>query len=336
MNTRYLGNARLKVSALGLGCMGFTQSYPPYISDDEAIKVIRLAFEMGVTLFDTAEVYGPCTNELLLGKALAPFRDDVVIATKFGFDLSQGNDADGPNGRAIGLSSRPESIRKAVEGSLQRLGTDHIDLYYQHRVDPAVPIEDVAGTLGDLITEGKVIHWGLSEASEETIRRAHAVQPLAAVQSEYSMWYRQPEEKILPALRELGIGFVPFSPLGKAILTGRFDAKATFDASDFRSQIARFSPDNLRQNLQLVDYLKLLAVKKNSPPAQIALSWLLAQYDGIVPIPGTKQIGRLKENLASTDVELTTDELADIRNTLNRLDIVGERYPESQEKLTQK
>lgn len=336
MKSRILGNSRLKVSALGLGCMGFTQSYPPYISDEEAIKVIRTAYEKGVTLFDTAEVYGPYTNEVLLGKALAPFRDEVVIASKFGFDLVKGNDTDGPNGRAVGLSSRPESIRLAVEGSLQRLGTDRIDLYYQHRVDPTVPIEDVAGTIGDLITEGKVLYWGLSEASADTIRRAHHVQPLTAVQSEYSMWYRAPEENVLPALRQLGIGFVPFSPLGKAILTGRFDQNSTFDSDDFRSQIARFSPDNLSQNLQLVDYVKLLASNKNVTPAQIALGWLLAQYDCIVPIPGTKKVERLDENLASTGVAFSQSELEDIRQTLNKFAVVGERYPEAQEKLTEK
>lgn len=336
MKSRILGSSNLKVSALGLGCMGFTQSYPPYISDEEAIKVIRTAFEKEVSLFDTAEGYGPYTNEVLLGKALAPFRDEVVIASKFGFDLAKGNDADGPNGRAAVLSSRPESIRVAVEGSLQRLGTDRIDLYYQHRVDPAVPIEDVAGTIGDLITEGKVLHWGLSEASAETIRRAHRALPLTAVQSEYSMWYRAPEKSVLPTLRELGIGFVPFSPLGKAILTGRFDQNSTFDTDDFRSQIARFSPDNLSQNLQLVDYVKLLAVSKNATPAQIALGWLLAQYDGIVPIPGTKKVERLDENLASTELVFSQSELEDIRKTLDRFAIRGERYPESQEKLTEK
>jgi len=336
MKSRFLGNSSLKVSALGLGCMGFTQSYPPYISDEEAIKVIRAAYEKGVTLFDTAEVYGPYTNEVLLGKALAPFRDEVVIASKFGFDLAKGNDSDGPNGRAASLSSRPESIRLAVEGSLQRLGTDRIDIYYQHRVDPSVPIEDVAGTIGDLITEGKVLNWGLSEASADTIRRAHLVQPLTAVQSEYSMWYRAPEKTVLPALKQLGIGFVPYSPLGKAILTGRFNPKSTFDSDDFRSQIARFSPDNLSQNLQLVDYVKLLASKKNATPAQIALGWLLAQYDGIVPIPGTKKIQRLDENLASTGVEFSQSELEDIRQILDKFAVVGERYPESQEKLTEK
>lgn len=336
MKSRFLGNSSLKVSALDLGCMGFTQSYPPYISDEEAIKVIRAAYEKGMTLFDTAEVYGPYTNEVLLAKALAPFRDEVVIASKFGFDLAKGNDSDGPKGRAAGLSSRPESIRLAVEGSLQRLGTDRIDIYYQHRVDPSVPIEDVAGTIGDLITEGKVLNWELSEVSADTIRRAHLVQPLPAVQSEYSMWYRAPEKTVLPALKQLGIGFVPYSSLGKAILTGRFNPKSTFDSDDFRSQIARFSPDNLRQNLQLVDYVKLLVSKKNATPAQIALGWQLAQYDGIVPIPGTKKIQRLNENLASTGVEFTQSELEDIRQILDKFAVVGQRYPESQEKLTEK
>jgi aryl-alcohol dehydrogenase-like predicted oxidoreductase len=336
MKTRILGKSNLKVSPIGLGCMGFSQSYPPYISDADAIKFIRTAYEKEVTFFDTAEVYGPYINEVLLGKALAPFRNEVVIASKFGFDLAKGNDTDGPNGRAVGLSSRPESIRAAVEGSLQRLGTDRIDLYYQHRVDPTVPIEEVAGTISDLIAEGKVLHWGLSEASAETIRRAHRVQPLAAVQSEYSMWYREPEKSVLPALRELGIGFVPFSPLGKAILTGRFDQNSTFGSDDFRSQIARFSPDNLSQNLQLVDYVKLLAIDKNTTPAQVALGWLLAQYDSIVPIPGTKRIERLNENLASINLVFSQSELEDIQKTLNSFAIVGERYPESQEKLTEK
>lgn len=336
MQKRILGSSNLQVSAIGLGCMGFTQSYPPYISENEAIDFIRKAVEMGVAFFDTAEVYGPYTNEALLGKALKPYRDEVVIATKFGYDLNVGNDIQGPSGRAVGLSSRPETIRFAIEGSLKRLCTDHIDLYYQHRVDPKVPIEDVAGTVGELIKEGKVLHWGLSEASEQTVRRAHAVQPLAALQSEYSMWFRYPEEKLLPTLQELGIGFVPFSPLGKAMLTGRFDQSAKFDEADFRSQISRFSPENITQNLKLVDYVKELAEQKDATPAQIALAWLLAQGPHIVPIPGTKKIHRLEENLGGVNITFSTEELAKIRQKLDCITIVGERYPESQERLTER
>jgi aryl-alcohol dehydrogenase-like predicted oxidoreductase len=336
MQQRILGNSGLKVSALGLGCMGFTQSYPPYIDENEAIALIRRSVEMGVTLFDTAEVYGPYANETLLGAALEPFRDDVVIATKFGFNLDGTHDIQGASGRATGLSSRPEAIRSAVDGSLKRLRTDRIDLYYQHRVDPDVPIEEVAGTLGALIREGKVLHWGLSEASEQTIRRAHAVQPLAALQSEYSMWYRQPEEKILPALNELGIGFVPFSPLGKAMLTGRFDRDTTFDAADFRSQIPRFSPENLDQNMALVDFISALAKRKHATPAQIALAWLLAQGPHIVPIPGTKKMHRLEENIGACEVSFTAAERVEIKTALDGIHVSGERYPESQEKLTER
>ena len=326
MKTRFLGKDKLEVSSIGLGCMGFTQSYPPYLPKDEAISVIRQAVEAGVTFFDTAEVYGPYTNEELVGEALEPYRDKVVIATKFGYDI-ENNKMDAA-GRPIALSSR------AVEGSLKRLRTDHIDLYYQHRVDPDTPIEEVAQTVQDLIKEGKVLHWGLSEASAATVRRAHAVCPLTAVQSEYSMWYRNVEKELLPTLEELGIGFVPFSPLGKAVLTGRFNKDTKFDKTDFRSQIPRFNPENLAHNMELVSYVEDLAEAKNATPAQIALGWLLAQKPWIVPIPGTKKISRVQENIGGTDVEFTPEELMKIREKLNSIDIIGARYPEEQEKLT--
>lgn len=334
MKNRILGKSGLEVSAIGLGCMGFTQSYPPYIPKEEAILVIQKAVELGVTFFDTAEVYGPFTNELLLGEALKPYRNQVRIATKFGYDTDK-SQMDS-SGRPISLSSSPEVIRWSVEGSLKRLQTDHIDLYYQHRVDPNTPIEEVAATVKELIKEGKVLHWGLSEASASTVRRAHEICPLAAVQSEYSMWYRKPEEELLPVLEELGIGFVPFSPLGKAILTGRFDQNTKFDPSDFRSQIPRFSPENLRHNISLVEYTEKLAVKKSVTPAQIALGWLLAQKEWIVPIPGTKRIERILENTGSTEVLFTNEELTEIREVLDSIEIVGARYPEEQEKLTGK
>lgn len=332
MKKRILGKNGLEVSAIGLGCMGFTQSYPPYLPKDEAIKVIRQAVEAGVTFFDTAEVYGPYTNEELVGEALQPYRDKVVIATKFGYDI-ENNKMDAA-GRPIALSSNPKVIRRAVEGSLKRLRTDHIDLYYQHRVDPDTPIEEVAQTVQDLIKEGKVLHWGLSEASAATVRRAHAVCPLTAVQSEYSMWYRNVEKELLPTLEELGIGFVPFSPLGKAVLTGRFNKDTKFDKTDFRSQIPRFNPENLAHNMELVSYVEDLAEAKNATPAQIALGWLLAQKPWIVPIPGTKKISRVQENIGGTDVEFTPEELMKIREKLNSIDIIGARYPEEQEKLT--
>lgn len=332
MKTRFLGKDRLEVSSIGLGCMGFTQSYPPYLPKDEAISVIRQAVEAGVTFFDTAEVYGPYTNEELVGEALEPYRDKVVIATKFGYDI-ENNKMDAA-GRPIVLSSNPKVIRRAVEGSLKRLRTDHIDLYYQHRVDPDTPIEEVAQTVQDLIKEGKVLHWGLSEASAATVRRAHAVCPLTAVQSEYSMWYRNVEKELLPTLEELGIGFVPFSPLGKAVLTGRFNKDTKFDKTDFRSQIPRFNPENLAHNMELVSYVEDLAKAKNATPAQIALGWLLAQKPWIVPIPGTKKISRVQENIGGADVEFTPEELAKIREKLNSIDIIGARYPEEQEKLT--
>lgn len=332
MKTRFLGKDGLEVSSIGLGCMGFSQSYPPYIPKEEAINVIRRAVELGVTFFDTAEVYGPYTNEELVGEALKPYRDKVVIATKFGYDLE--NNKMDASGRPITLSSNPNVIRKAIEGSLKRLRTDHIDLYYQHRVDPDTPIEEVAETIKSLIKEGKVLHWGLSEASAATIRRAHAVCPLTAVQSEYSMWYRNAEKEILPTLEELGIGFVPFSPLGKAVLTGRFNKNTHFDKTDFRSQIPRFNPENLQHNMQLVEYVENMAKTKNVTPAQIALGWLLAQKPWIVPIPGTKKVKRIQENIGGTLVQFTSEELMQIREKLNAIEIVGARYPEEQEKLT--
>lgn len=333
MKKRILGK-NLEVSAIGLGCMGFTQSYPPYLPKDEAIKVIRQAVEAGVTFFDTAEVYGPYTNEELVGEALQPYRDKVVIATKFGYDI-ENNKMDAA-GRPIALSSKPSVIRRAVEGSLKRLRTDHIDLYYQHRVDPDTPIEEVAETVKDLIKEGKVLHWGLSEASAKTVRRAHTVCPLTAVQSEYSMWYRNVEKELLPTLEELGIGFVPFSPLGKAVLTGRFNKDTKFDKTDFRSQIPRFNPENLQHNMQLVEYVEDLAKAKNATPAQIALGWLLAQKPWIVPIPGTKKIARVQENIGGADIMFTHEELAQIREKLNSIEITGARYPKEQEELTGK
>ena len=334
MKKRILGKNGLEVSAIGLGCMGFTQSYPPYLPKDEAVKVIRQTVEAGVTFFDTAEVYGPYMNEELVGEALQPYRDKVVIATKFGYDI-ENNKMDAA-GRPIALSSKPSVIRKAVEGSLKRLRTDHIDLCYQHRVDPDTPIEEVAETVKNLIKEGKVLHWGLSEASAQTVSRAHAVCPLTAVQSEYSMWYRNVEKELLPALEELGIGFVPFSPLGKAVLTGRFNKDTHFDKTDFRSQIPRFNPENLQHNMQLVEYVEDLAKEKNVTPAQIALGWLLAQKPWIVPIPGTKKITRVQENIGGADVVFTDEELAKIREKLNSIEIMGARYPKEQEELTGK
>lgn len=334
MKMRKLGSSGLCVSAIGLGCMGLTQSYPPFPKKSESVELIRQAVELGVTFFDTAEVYGPFTNEELLGEALLPYRNQVVIATKFGFDLQ--NNQNDNSGKPVSLSSRPELIRKAVEGSLRRLRTDHIDLYYQHRVDPDVPIEEVAGTVGELIKEGKVLYWGLSEASAQTIRRAHGVCPLSAVQSEYSMWYRKPEVEILPVLEELGIGFVPFSPLGKAILTGRFNRDTKFEDNDFRSQIPRFSTENLSSNIALVDLVGEIAAKKNTTSARIALAWLLSQKPWIVPIPGTKKIDRLKENIGAVDIEFTSNELREISEVLEKIEIIGARYPEAQEKLTGK
>ena len=334
MKTRTLKN--LKVSSIGLGCMGFSQSYPPFIPKDEAINVIRKSVELGVTFFDTAEVYGPFENEELVGEALKPLRDKVVIATKFGFEIGD-NDDYKTGFRPIGLSSKKDHIIKAVEGSLKRLQTDHIDLYYQHRVDPDTPIEDVAETMAELIKQGKILNWGLSEASANTIRKAHAVCPLAAVQSEYSMWWREPENNgVLNTKQELNIGFVPFSPLGKAVLTGRFNKDTKFENNDFRNTIPRFSPKNWEKNIKLVDYVNKLANRKNSTPAQIALAWLLHQKPFIVPIPGTKKVSRIEENISSEKITFTQDELTEIRTKLNSIELVGHRYSEAQEKLIDK
>lgn len=332
MKKRFLVTDGPEVSSIGLGCMGFTQSYPPYVPKADAIAVIRKAVELGVTFFDTAEVYGPYANETLVGEALAPYRERVVVATKFGFDIE--NDRSDSSGRSVALSSRPETIRRAVEGSLRRLRTDRIDLYYQHRVDPLTPIEEVAETMAALRKEGKILHWGLSEASVSTIRRAHAVCPVSAVQSEYSMWYRKPEDELLPVLEELGIGFVPFSPLGKAMLTGRFSKDTRFDPTDFRSRIPRFSPGNLASNMSLANYVSELADHKETTPARVALGWLLAQKPWIVPIPGTKKLSRLEENLGGTEIDFSSEELEEIRRRLDEIQIVGERYPEEQERLT--
>lgn len=328
---RLLGKT-MEVSPLGLGCMGFTQSYPPFPDRAESIAAIRQAVEMGYNFFDTAEVYGPFENEELVGEALEPVRDEVHIATKFGFNLISGGKLDASN-RPISLSSRPETIRTAVEGSLRRLRTDHIDLYYQHRVDPNVPIEEVAHTVSDLIAEGKVLAWGLSEASADTVRRAHAVCPLTAVQSEYSLWYREPEIELLPTLEELGIGFVPFSPLGKAALTGRFTAATRFDTNDFRSSIPRFAPENLKRNMHLVQTVERMAENKGVAPAQFALGWLLAQKPWIVPIPGTKSPDRMRQNAGGADVSFSNDELETIRRAIENEPIEGARYPQEQEEL---
>jgi aryl-alcohol dehydrogenase-like predicted oxidoreductase len=328
MQKRYLGNDKLEVSAIGLGCMGMSQSYGPPPGDrQDMIALIRAAVERGVTFFDTAEVYGPFANEELVGEALAPFRDQVVIATKFGYEF-------GPNGENRGLNSRPEHIKQAAEGSLKRLRVEAIDLYYQHRVDPDVPIEEVAGAVKDLIQEGKVKHFGLSEAAAPTIRRAHAVQPVTAVQSEYSLWWRRPEEEVLPTLEELGIGFVPYSPLGKGFLTGKIDENAAFASTDIRSTIPRFTPEARKANRALVDLLGSIAQRKNATPAQIALAWLLAQKPWIVPIPGTRRLERLKENIGAVAVELTPDDLRDIGSAASKITVQGARYPEHLERLT--
>jgi aryl-alcohol dehydrogenase-like predicted oxidoreductase len=326
LQKRRLGNSGLEVSAIGLGCMGMSFAYGTVPDKKEMISLIRSAVERGVTFFDTAEVYGPYTNEVLVGEALAPYRDEVIIATKFGFKIQDGKQA--------GLDSRPEHIREVVEGSLKRLRTETIDLLYQHRVDPNVPIEEVAGTVKELIQEGKVKHWGLSEAGVETIRRAHAVQPLTAVQSEYSMWWRRPEEALIPALEKLGIGFVPFSPLGKGFLTGKFDKHTTFESSDFRNIVPRFRPENLDANQVLVDLIKKVAAEKNATPAQIALAWLLAQKPWIVPIPGTTKLDRLNENMAAADLELSGRELRDLNDVISKIEVMGDRYPEALEKMT--
>jgi len=319
MEKRILGKNGPEVSALGLGCMGLSFGYGPAADRQEAIKLIRAAYEQGVTFFDTAEAYGPFLNEELLGEALAPFRDRVVIATKFGFVGGEVNK---------GVDSRPENIRAVAEASLKRLKTDRIDLFYQHRVDPNVPMEDVAGTVKDLIGEGKVKHFGMSEAGVQSIRRAHAVQPVAALQSEYSLWWREPEKEIIPTLEELGIGFVPFSPLGKGFLTGKINDKTEFASNDFRSIVPRFSEENRKANQALVDVLSKLAAGKNATPAQLALAWLLAQKPWIVPIPGTTKLTRLKENLGAVKVELSADDLRDIEEAAAGIAIQGARYPQ--------
>jgi aryl-alcohol dehydrogenase-like predicted oxidoreductase len=325
MQKRKLGN--LEVSALGLGCMGMSYGYGPAPDKQEMIKLIRAAVERGVTFFDTAEVYGPFKNEELVGEALAPLRDQVVIATKFGFKL-------GPNGEQVGVDSRPEHIREVAEASLKRLKTDRIDLFYQHRVDTDVPIEDVAGAVTELISEGKVKHFGLSEAGVQTIRRAHAVQPLAALQSEYSLWWRRPEEETLPVLEELGIGFVPFSPLGRGFLTGKIDENTTFDSSDFRNIVPRFTPEARKSNQTLVELLRSIGERKRATPAQIALGWLLAQRPWIVPIPGTTKLHRLEENIGAVSVELTPDDLREIDAAASEIKVQGARYPEEMERRT--
>jgi aryl-alcohol dehydrogenase-like predicted oxidoreductase len=329
MQKRKLGNSNLEVSALGLGCMGMTFSYGPPPDRTAMISLLRTAVERGVTFFDTAEVYGPFNNEVLVGDALAPYRGQVVIATKFGFKLKP----DGGPGW-LGLDSRPEHIKEVAEGSLKRLKVEALDLFYQHRVDPDVPIEDVAGAVKDLIQQGKVKHFGLSEAAAETIRRAHAVQPVAAVQSEYSLWTRKPEEKVLPTLEELGIGFVPFSPLGKGFLTGKIDEHTTFDSTDFRAILPRFAPEARKANQALVDLLADVGKRKNATPAQIALAWLLAQKPWIVPIPGTTKLHRLEENIGAVSLELSSDDLRDINQAASQITVEGARYPEHLEQLT--
>ncbi|CAB3744473.1 aldo/keto reductase [Paraburkholderia rhynchosiae] len=329
MQKRKLGNSGLEVSALGLGCMGLSHAYGSAVDTDAGIALIRSAVERGVTFFDTAEAYGPFTNEDLVGEALEPFRNDVVIATKFGFDIDLNTGE-----RLSGTNSRPEHIREVAEASLKRLRVEAIDLFYQHRVDPAVPIEDVAGTVKDLIAEGKVKHFGLSEASAQTIRRAHAVQPVAALQSEYSLWYRGPETEILPTLEELGIGFVPFSPLGAGFLTGKIDASTTFDSTDFRASVPRFAPEAREANLALVELVRAVADKNGCTPAQIALAWLLAQEPWIIPIPGTTKPHRLEENLGAVHVELTTDDLQSISDAAAKIPLQGERLPGAALRMT--
>jgi len=325
MQTRTLGKSGLEVSALGFGCMGISQSYGRPSSREDGIAIIRAAVDRGVTFFDTAEVYGPYANEDVVGEALEPVRDRVTIATKFGFNIEQN--------KMTGLNSRPSQIRAVADASLKRLRTDHIDLFYQHRVDPDVPIEDVAGTVKDLIAAGKVKHFGLSEAGTQTIRRAHAVQPVAALQSEYSLWWREPEREILPTLEELGIGFVPFSPLGKGFLTGAIDATTTFDKTDFRNIVPRFTEENRRANQVMVDVLAKSAAQKKATPAQIALAWLLAQKPWIVPIPGTTKASRLEENVGAAAVELTATDLRQIDEAASKIPVQGARYPEELQKL---
>ena len=331
MQKRKLGKTGLEVSALGLGCMGMSFSYGPPKDKQEMISLLRTAVERGVTFYDTAEVYGPFTNEELVGEALSPLRDQVVIATKFGFDTRV--DPRGTKGAPV-LNSRPEHIRQVAEASLKRLRIDAIDLFYQHRVDPDVPIEDVAGAVKDLIQEGKVKHFGLSESGVQTIRRAHAVQPVTALQSEYSLWWRRPGEEVLPALEELGIGFVPYSPLGKGFLTGKINENTAFDSTDFRITLPRFTQEARKANQALVDLLGRIAVQKNSTPAQIALAWLLAQKPWIVPIPGTTKLHRLDENIGAVAIELTSDDLREIDTAASRITVQGARYPEKLEQLT--
>lgn len=324
MKTRKLGNSGLEVSALGLGCMGMSFSFPPFPDKKDMIVLLRQAVEKGVTFFDTAEVYGPFTNEELVGEALQPLRKEVVIATKFGWEIT--------DGKMVGLNSRPEHIRKVAEASLKRLRTEVIDLFYQHRVDPNVPIEDVAGTVKDLIREGKVRYFGMSEAGVKNIRRAHAEQPVTALQSEYSLWWREPEYEILPTLEELGIGFVPFSPLGRGFLTGKIDENTTFESTDFRSSVPRFSIENRKANKAVVDLLAAIAKIKKATPAQVALAWLLAQKPWIVPIPGTTKLHRLEENLGAVELQLSAEELKNIDEAASKIKIEGDRYSEATQK----
>ena len=328
MKKRKLGKSGLEVSAIGLGCMGMSFGYGPPKDKQEMISLLHAAVERGVTFFDTAEVYGPFTNEELVGEGLAPFRERVVIATKFGFKL------DPKSGRSTGVDSRPEHIKEVAEASLKRLRTDVIDLFYQHRVDPEVPIEDVAGAVKELIEQGKVKHFGLSEAGVQTIRRAHAIQPVTALQNEYSLWWRRPEEEVLPVLEELGIGFVPFSPLGRGFLTGKMNENTTFDSSDLRNTLPRFTPEARKANRALVDLLGEIAKRKKAMPAQIALAWLLAQKPWIVPIPGTTKLPRLEENVGAVEIELTRDDLREIESAASEIEVQGARYPEHLEQLT--
>ena len=327
MQKRTFGKSNLEVSSLGLGCMGLSYGYGPATDKEEAIKLIRAAVERGVTFFDTAEAYGPFTNEEVVGEAVAPFRDQVVIATKFGFRFGEG-------GKQVGTDSRPEHVKEVAEASLKRLKTDRIDLFYQHRVDPDVPIEEVAGAVRDLIQQGKVKHFGLSEAGMQTLRRAHAVQPVTALQNEYSLWFRRPEEEALPTCEELGIGFVPFSPLGKGFLTGKITEETKFDPKDFRNIVPRFTEENRRANQVFVDFLKQFAERKHATPGQIALGWLLAQRPWIVPIPGTTKLHRLEENIGAAAFELTNNDLLEIDSAASRIPVQGERYPEALEKRT--
>ena len=327
MKKRKLGKSNLEVSAIGLGCMGLSFGYGPAVDKKDGIALIRAAFERGVTFFDTAEVYGPFTNEELVGEALAPFREQVAIATKFGFRID-------PNtGKQVGLDSRPENIKEVAEASLKRLRTNFIDLFYQHRVDPSVPMEEVAGAVKDLIQQGKVRHFGLSEAGVKSIRRAHSVQPVAALQSEYSLWWREPEEEVIPTLEELGIGFVPFSPLGKGFLTGKISENTKFDKGDFRNIVPRFNPENRKANQAVVDLIGKFAEQKKATPAQIALAWLLAQKPWMVPIPGTTKLHRLEENIGAAAIELTPDDLTQLASAASKIPVQGARYPEELQKL---